>query len=203
MHDAPIPITSHTFPLLPSLFTFVAVIMTDEGGFSVWGAEKDEELSKPSVNSLIPAGPSKRTPTLYGDLAEDEADWGIQLSSPPRGKDTRATKELTEEPSLSPPSSSPAFQPPSASYEDSEGDVREQGEEGQLRPASGSFDEFGDSEFAEAGAVLDGDDDFGAFGDFEEEEEQSGFEEPETIVAEEAGPSREWVSTPVNIHKLP
>jgi hypothetical protein len=161
--------------------------MADDGGYSVWGAD-DDFNGQPSHQSITSISPPKRASKLFDDLEESTADWDIQ-ASPPHESEAKATKRhslLDEAMPLQASASTSAVQVQEDAFFDSstiiENDLAD-------RLDSAGFDDFEEGQFATAG---DKDDDFGDFGEFEEEQ-QADFDVdvPESSMA---GPSREWVS---------
>jgi hypothetical protein len=167
--------------------------MADDGGYSVWGAEDDSlNAEQPSHQSIPSISPPKRTSKLFDDLEETTADWDIQ-SSPPPEKATAASKRLSllDEglPAASPDSGIDAIQAPvDQTFEPSQSKANDLFD--QLDSAG--FDDFQDGHFETAGDDMK-DDDFGDFGEFEEDQEGA-FDIP-VPEASIAGPSRSWVST--------
>lgn len=162
--------------------------MADDGGYSVWGAEDDDEDFRTQHQGITSISLPKRAPQLFDDLEESTADWDVQ-ASPPQEVEVKTSKRHSILDEALP---SPAFAPTSGLQADEdaffdstptiEDDLAD-------RLNSAGFDDFGEAQYAAAG---DKDDDFGDFGEFEEEQ-QAEFDVgiPELDVA---GPSREWVS---------
>lgn len=166
--------------------------MADDGGYSVWGAEEDETNGQPSVLPAKTAIPAKRTSTLFDDLDDANADWGIQPSPPAEATGLGTPKRL----SLLEDTASPSLltSPPLRSPEPFLDTSTRQVENLANQLDNSGFDDFDDGQFASAGAG-GGDDDFGDFGDFDDNQEDS-FEVPipEPIEEVVSKPSGEWVS---------